>query len=316
MDRRFLIGALGVTLAVAVALFTPGHTVDFGFDWLTAKAFVTGIDPYQPVDQLAALFGSNVVDGVGVIHPRTPGALLMQSPVGWVPIEHGYMTGRLLTILSFVGFMWVVAKLSALPVHWLYLAMAPLLFVWPFSTVLPYGQTGFLVAALIGYTWILARRSDTLWAGVPLAVAVSFKMWPWLVVPALWLAGYRKTAYGAAGGFAALNLAGLAFPHVSLSGAVTALTQAEVIPSLSLWTGTPAWVGAAVGLTAVVVMARHLTPETTVLGSVVVALAVAPMLWANYLVVLGVVAVAIRGQSHQSESSGTVPERQPLPLQR
>ena len=42
--RRFLIGAIGISGAVAVALITTGHRVDFGLDWIITRAFISGID--------------------------------------------------------------------------------------------------------------------------------------------------------------------------------------------------------------------------------------------------------------------------------
>jgi len=42
-------------------------------------------------------------------------------------------------------------------------------------------------------------RRDHWWNGLPLGLVISVRLTPVVMVPALWLAGYRKTAYGAAG---------------------------------------------------------------------------------------------------------------------
>ncbi|MGA2443177.1 MAG: glycosyltransferase family 87 protein [Tepidisphaeraceae bacterium] len=42
-------------------------------------------------------------------------------------------------------------------------------------------------------------RRDHWWNGLPLGLAISIRLTPVVMVPALWLAGYRKTAHGAAG---------------------------------------------------------------------------------------------------------------------
>lgn len=279
--RRLLVGAVGVSTALAVALWTPGHTFDFGLDWLTAKALISGVDPHQPLHVLGDRFGVAIEHGGLWAHPRTPAALLMQAPVGWLPLEYGYQVGRVLTVLSFAGLMWVLSRLSGLRIEWLLLAMPALLFVWPFSVVLDFSQTSFLVAAGIGLSWYLAQ--DDRWlAGVPLAVAVAFKLWPWLVVPALWLSGYRKTAVGAVVSFAGLNLAGLMFPNVTLGGTVEAMSQATTFDTWSL--GLPLWAVSAGGLALLVALSR--VTDHLVAWSIPLALAVAPVLWAHYLVTL------------------------------
>jgi hypothetical protein len=49
--------------AVAVAIWVPGYHFDFVYDWLSAKAFVNGLDPYVPLPQLAASLGLSAETG-------------------------------------------------------------------------------------------------------------------------------------------------------------------------------------------------------------------------------------------------------------
>lgn len=310
MMRRLLVGVTGVAAAVLVALTTQGHTFDFGLDWLVARALLSGLDPHAPLHVLGDYFGVTVEHGGVLPHPRTPAALLLQAPVGWIPMEYGYQAGRVLTVGSFAGLMWVVSRIARVPLHWLLAAMPVLLFVWPFSVVLDFSQTSFMVAALIGLAWLMG---DRLSAGVPLAVAVAFKMWPWLLVPALWVSGRRKTAYGAAVGFAGLNLVGLALPNITVSSAWEAMSGARAVESWSL-VGADVVVWAAAGLLAVVIIRRFASPTATVMWSVPVALAVAPVLWPHYFVALAFPLAVVAGRFSGVESEDTVEVSRLIPF--
>lgn len=278
--NRVVIG-VSLVAAVLVATLVKGFDYDFIYDWLTARAAMQGIDPYQPVhlliEQLGYISGTELV-----IHPRLPGALLLLLPVGWLPVEWTYLTGRLLVVGSGFFFAWTLAQLRQWPVHYAFAAVPGLLLVWPFSEVLRFSQTTFLVGGLIGVAILLGNR----WfAGFPLAAAVVLKGWPWLVIPALWISGNRKTAYGAVIGFAGLNLAGLAIPSVTLSGVVRMLESSLTLKSESLVSalGIPVGVAAGIGLAVVVVAARY---GRAVVWALPAALATAPVLWASYLPVL------------------------------
>ncbi len=282
-----LVGAIGFVGAVLVALVVDGHTFDFGLDWLTARALLSGIDPHQPLSELGERFGVGIDGGGHWIHPRTPAALLIQAPVGLIPREWAYVVGRLLTITSFAGFAWVVARIARIPIHWCLAAMPFLLLIPPFSDVLAVSQTSFLVAGAIGLSWLMMRDGDRTSAGFPLAVAVSLKLWPWPLVPALWWTGHRKAAAGCVVGFSAFNLAGLALPHVTLTGVVNGLMDAGDLGSPSLIGDIDPWVAAATAA-AVVYGLRRLEKWQVYSLAIAVGLLASPVLWSHYLVALTV----------------------------
>jgi hypothetical protein len=262
--------------AVAVAIWVPGYHFDFVYDWLSAKAFVNGLDPYVPLPQLAASLGLSAE--TGPIHPRVPGALLLLSPVGFATFAQSYYLGRLLTVGSAFFLAWILARLARRPPFWFMIAVPVLLLVWPFSTVLKVSQPGFFIAGLLGLTWLLGDRWT---AGLPLAAAISLKMWPWLLVPALWLDGRRRAAYGCVAAFVGLNVVGLLWPNVTIAGTWRMLSAANEIPSLSIShdLGLAIWVAAAIGL-GLVLLVRN---RSTYMWSIPIALLVAPILWVAYL---------------------------------
>lgn len=289
-------GAVGA--AIAIAVWVSGYHFDFVYDWLSARAFVSGVDPYQPLPQLAGALGLSAE--TGPIHPRIPAALLLLSPAGFVGFAESYYLGRLLTVGSAFFLAWVLARLARKPPFWFLTAVPVGLLVWPFSTVLKVSQPGFFIAGLIGATWLMGNR----WiAGLPLAGAVSLKMWPWLLVPALWLAGRRKAAAGAAATFTVLNLIGLAWPNVTLEGTWRMLTQATEIPSDSLTylLGVEPWISALIGLALIVVLRN----QSIYMLAVPIALLVAPIFWVAYMPALLVPAVAIMASDRTADAASS-----------
>lgn len=282
VDRRLCAGVVGVAFAVGFALvwLVPGAQNDFVYDWLTASAVVRGEDPYQSIEVLAAAQDLGSAQQLDEIHPRIPAGLLVQAPLGLVPFELSYEVGRLLTVASAFWFAWVMARLARIPAALLFAAVPIVLTVWPLSTVLFYSQSGFLIAGLIGFTWLHSNRG---WAGVPLAVAISMKLWPWLLIPALWLDGRRRAAYTAIGTFLALNAVGLALPHVSLKGVSMALDDAVSFQAASIAAvvGLHPISSALIGLGVIGLLS--FATEQVYPWSVAASLAVAPFVWPHYL---------------------------------
>lgn len=295
--RPLLAASVGIVGALLVALVVDGHTFDFGLDWLTARAMVSGIDPHQPLSMLGDRFGVKIDGGGDWVHPRTPATLLIQFPVGLIPREWVYLSGRVLTVASFAGLAWVVARIARIPIHWCLAAMPIVLLIPPFSDVLLVSQTSFLVAAAIGLSWLILRSGDRLTAGIPLAVAISLKLWPWPVVPALWWTGHRRAAAGCVVGFTALNLIGLALPHVTLLGAIDGLMGADELGSPRLIGDIPMWVPALAAL-AVVYVARRWEDWLVYSIAISVGLLASPVLWSHYLVAL-VIPVALFVESRR-----------------
>lgn len=283
MGTGRIAGIVGAAIAVSYVWLLDGGQNDFVYDWLATKAFVSGVDPYQPLTDLAHQFGLVGGGSPEWIAPRVPGALLIQTPIGWVPFEHSYLTGRLLTVASAFFLAWMAAKTLNRPTGPFIAVLPVVLLMWPFSQVLLVSQTAFLLAGLVLATWYLG---DKWYAGLPLAVAVLLKLWPWVLVPALWFSGRRKAAYGAAATFVVLNLAGFAAPNITVTGVAR---MYENISELSSWTityltGAPSW---AVALLALALVAWvSMKSDGTYMWSVAVGLLAAPIVWGHYLPVL------------------------------
>lgn len=266
----------GLAVALSFVWIVPGFAVDFAYDWLTSRAVMMGIDPSQPLNQLGAVVG--VPNELEILHPRTPGALIVSVPIGVLPWPAVYETGRILVVLSAAALLFITARGAKLRPEPVLLVLPLLMVIWPLSGTLRVGNTGVLIAALIALTWF---SSDRTLSGIPLGVALTLKLWPWLIVPALFISGRRKTAIGAAATFAGLNLVAIALPHVSIEGSLRTLQQAQLDDrSLALF---PLEVGVAVALVWLLLAWRlHWHPR----WSIAMALATAPLVWPAYLPVL------------------------------
>lgn len=264
------VAVIAVLVAASYVWTLPGVRWDFAYDWLVTRAVLMGFDPSLPLRELAPLMGLHTE--LSYAHPRLPGALIVQAPIGLLPWSWVYVAGRLMVVASTAAFLWILAHLVQWPREW-FLAATPFVLLLPgFSSALRVGNTGLLVAALIGWTWLRG-------SGWGLGIATTLKVWPWLIIPALFLSGHRRTAYQAAGLFAGLNTVGLLLPHASVQGTVEVMAAAQVHAERSL-TLFPLWLSLTLGMTFLFALWR--------LGwspgwAIPVALATAPLLWSTYL---------------------------------
>lgn len=291
LDPRVLtvMACAGAALVVTV---TPGAPWDFAYDWLTSRAFVTGEDPLRPLSDLAA--SQDLQTELESIHPRTPGALLLQAPIAPIPWTAVVTAGQCLVAAATVWLTWMAGH--ALHRPWLVLTAPALLLVPPFTEAMWTGNTAILVAALIMWTW----HSGSGWG---VGLAATLKVWPWLLVPALFVSGHRRVAAQAAGAIAALNILPLALPNVSVGQTIAAATDAQQhaersLSPLALGFGSSIAVGAVI---VVIIWWRNWSP----LLSIPAALAISPILWASYLAALLVpVVYAASGMAPTSSSDG------------
>ena len=306
---RYL-AVLGVILAFSLVWIVPGTTYDFVYDWLSARAFIDGLNPHQTLDALTDVYG--LTNELQYIHPRIPGALVILAPIGVVPFSMEYVVGRLLTVGSAFGLALIFARLANIRAT-IVVALVPItLLIPPFSMVLRVSQTDFLIAALIGATLLLVNKGDRALAGIPLGIAVTLKLWAWPLCFALILGRRWRAGVGAMVTFTVLNMVGLAFPHVSVAGTSDALS--------SVWSLHQSRTGS---LTAILGVSPLLLPILLVMlmaawalskrepkwdllfvFAIPVALMVAPIVWITYTVsfLIPIAWLLSRRSDHRSPS--------------
>lgn len=290
---RAVIAAVGIAGSLLIAFGLDSATIDLRGDWLTAQAIVEGIDPNQPQSNYADDYG--VVTTPNAYHPRTPGALILAMPLAPIPLDVLATVGRVLLVVEAVVAAWLMARffdwevwkvLAALPVYFCTLAGVGL--------VVTGGRDLLILACILG-ALLLGRRERDWLAGLPLAIAMTLKLWPWALIVAAFLAGRRRFAYAAAGGFVAVNLVGLLLPGVS------ALSSARSLSGGSEWVsygdnGSLASVLVDVGLDdrlavvlcqlaliAILILLRRFGWESALITAIPFAVFLAPLAWPQYL---------------------------------
>jgi hypothetical protein len=226
-------------------------------DWLTTRAAFDRIDPYQPVDDLAAIYGVPV-DPLPpeAIHPRFPGAFFVQAPMlaaSWEAIV-SWMT--VVNLLSLAAVGWIV---------WRWQGTSLLAWTLPVVILSPVflelmahgGHVGPLVLLLTG-GWCLAATGHERAGGVLVGVMALLRGFPLLLLPALLLAGRRRAAVVGAGVFLGVNLIAMVALGIGAGDAWAGLTAASglfgtdshnaSLAGLIAWLGVPFGAAAVAGL--------------------------------------------------------------------
>lgn len=286
---RFAIVAVALIAAFIVLLVqTTERPIDLAADRAAAHAIIDGVSPQQPSEQFAPTYGA---EGSDRIFPRTPGALLTIMPLAAIPEGGVRIAGIVLIIAALVVTAFLLDAVYGVR-WWRSVAFLPLFFL----TVAGAGEAvtanvSVIIPPLILASFLMARSGDRWLAGVPVGVAVTLRLWPWILPVAWFLTGRRKMAYGAAGGFLALNLIGFALPGVSLSGSIEAMRSGTLwisygdngsLPSmLGSWSVIPLQL-IVVGIVAY--FAGRFEWHTASVAILPVALFLAPILWPHYLI--------------------------------
>lgn len=283
-------------LSLAYLFGTPATPVDLQADRLSALAAIDGADPYQPVNQLAGRYGSDL--WWEWIHPRTPGALLLQVPLvvlGEASLRLVAVVGTaaalVLTavyVMRHLGFSDKLLIPGAIVVGMLSISVEA-------ATV---GAQSSVLALLLAVAWIRLRLQDDVGAGVAVGVAITLKVFPWLLLIVL-LWSRRRAAASALVTGAALFGVGLLFPGVSFGGAAIALSSANQSAALDLnasvtrfLVGGENFESVAIGLAVVGLLGALLVTrldwdfDRKWFAVMALGLAVSPLIWSHYALVL------------------------------
>lgn len=295
-------------------------------DWIVVSAAFEGLDPWGHLPTLASALGTEYLP-VGVaelgdferVHPRTPAALLLLSPLILVGANAAYVTmliaGTMLFLVTALilgpRFNWFSPTLVIL---YAIVSMTTAAFLQSFQ----YGSQSTLILLLIGVAWQSNRREDSVGGGLALGVAICLKVFPaLLLIPLL---GYRKyrAATTAVVVFAALNGVSLWLFELDPRDAIIALGSASpwvgfsgngslAMPLVSLGVDATVagYLAVAVAVVAsVVVMVASRSWEVAFSTVLVIALLGSPLAWGHY----GVVGLLVAGYL-LSSVSGPRPSR-------
>jgi hypothetical protein len=285
-----------VVLASAYLVATPDPTFDLRADRLTVLAALGGADPYAPLSELTEVYDSDL--GWTHVHPRTPGALVLQTPLAALPEASLRLVSVVITAAAVVATAFIALRL--LPVRPV-LAMVVIVLSGVSSIAVEavsVGAQSSVVALLLTVAWWRTREGDDRVAGVAVGVAVTLKLFPWLLLVLL-VFRRRTTGLWAVVTAATINGLGLLFPGVTLRGALEAVSSANLSESAELngsltrllgeWipagplTVLLALVG---GLLAVAIARAPWSMDAQWFAVLAIALAASPLIWRHYALAL------------------------------
>jgi hypothetical protein len=175
-QRAWLLGAFAVVSIVLLALSRQGVGPtggDLCRDYVSAANIWHGRDPYALGNACGALDHS----------PHPPLAMLLMLTVAWLPIGAAGFVWSLLMLASLVGALWIIWNdaLTDLPLRWAALGLA-VLAIWPplLDTWLE-AQISPLILLLIVLAWRARRTGHPVAAGAWLAVATLIRLYPVLL---------------------------------------------------------------------------------------------------------------------------------------
>jgi len=201
-----LLGGIALT-SRALDLTGPWLTInDYTPDYVSARAWVDGGDPYAPVNQLIERYIGNgtpyyAVSPPNQINAHPPSVILFHVPLALLP----FTTARWLWLILSAG----AAVLAVfLLLRELGMGRRPALALGIGALALPpiqqdlgLGQINSILMLLLVYAWIALKRGRS-FAGVPIGLAATLKIFPILLLIPLIKQGHRhhaRTAMLAAG---------------------------------------------------------------------------------------------------------------------
>jgi hypothetical protein len=283
-------------------------------DWIVVSAAVEGLDPWSDLPTLASALGTEYI-ALSVaelgqferVHPRTPAALLLLTPILLVASTAAYsamliagMTAFLMTALILgPRFNWF-SPTQVIP--YAIVSMTTAAFLQNFQ----YGAQSTLILLLVGVALQSNRRVDSIGGGLALGAAICLKMFPaLLLIPLLWYRKYRA-AMTAVVVFVVLNAVALWLFELDLREASIALGSSSApwvgfsgngslavpLVSLGVDVSLAGYLAVAVAFvaSAVVVVASR-SWEVAFSTVLVIALLGSPLAWAHY----GVVGLLVAG---------------------
>jgi len=309
LARRVCLGVLAACAGLGALLLVslvPGDAtlmeMDFGQEYLLARAILDGVDPYQPVQVL----GTRYVGSTGYFdkpyptpHPPTVGLLAL--PLGWLSYPSAVRVWFGVELVSLLIAVGLLVRGAGLPIR---LRNAPLmalaLVAWP-PVTLELGLGQLMLPLLLGLAGaqlaLLGGRAalgGALWG---LTLLVKPIAWPWLIVLA-WRRDWRSLAAAAlvvlTGGVLSLLAIGVGPTTTYLTRVLPVMAGAFFTEptNISLWTVAPrlgnatlsAVLPAAIVLVALVWARRRAPLGASLAMMTIVSLLVSPIVWHFYLV--------------------------------
>lgn len=305
--------ALGATLFWVAGFHQIGilmrvEQADSTADLIVTKAFWDGVDPYQDVYDLADVYSIGYFNALPrgelnlLIHPRTPGSLIVMGPIAPLTAEEtvtamllvglvSVSVGTLLLAHTFrLRYLLVLAAVAygsiSGPARWSHFFATQSTLLW--------GCIALVVIGLHRQRWVLA--------GTVLGIAGTLKIFPLVILFLLVRARRWKAVIATLCVVVLLSVVALLTPHVTLAGAVEAMSSGSdnwfrLRSNLSLAavlnrtvglteSGVLRVQGSAIAIGLVTFVIRKMSYAVGVPFLLAIGLLASPLTWPHYLLVL------------------------------
>lgn len=239
LDPKGVIVILAFGVVLVSAFVTMREEVDTALsdstaDWLVVQAAQRALSPWSDLTLLAENFGVDFAEIGGSelgeierIHPRTPAALLIMSPLGLTSPQGAYTSLTVLTSASLmVSVLWLIPAIVATRRRYVVLAGTVTIAGGAYLATLEFGSHSGVLLLLVCCCWVGARRGAPVPAGVALGIAGALRIFPFLLLIPLWRAGERKAVYWALSTFVVTNLLSILVFDLNLMASLRGLTDA------------------------------------------------------------------------------------------
>lgn len=301
----------GVLLCVVLAIRSGVEvSSDIRADWIVVAAIEAGLDPHRGLAELSnelgvefALLEAEGVPTSGRVHPRTPGLLLLLTPLTAVSIEIVFEISLIVNAVATALLLLVICPRLVGKIGPRMPVVAGLAVVgYPIVSAFGYGAHSVVVACLTwGAVHILLVNGDKT-PGVLLGLAAIARIFPLALVLPLWVERRRQAIVVMGLTSLFLTMLGMAVFSIDLRPAVSSLSIATEQWGASSGNGSPGvWLRAMgmstaassivllVGGTVAAVIWVVKTRGDLVLsvgGTLLIVLLASPLSWTHYDVML------------------------------
>jgi hypothetical protein len=179
-------------------------------EYLMAKAVISGLNPYLPLDKLASMF---IGDFPFLTHPapHPPFVAIISIPFTWLALNYVIITWFILEILCLLAISIMLTILWKGRVDWVWsIIIAFLLLAWyPVMVDLLFGQLTILLTSLVLLAFLAWRSHRRVLAGILIGLSVAIKMFTWPLIVYFVIKKDWRTAISSVLTIIGLNLAAL-----------------------------------------------------------------------------------------------------------
>lgn len=296
------LSALAIWMAFRIVGVTDPSETDATADWITVRAAFMKLDLFQDIHDLAEATGASYVSSgtvifgdEAIVNPRTPGSILLMSPMAFLDWDDAYMVVVGLSAVAFLLLInYALPRLCRVGLSDLFVPILGVVVGLAYVQNFRWGTVSIPITLLVTLAWSRVRMGRS--TGVALGVASTLKLYPGaMAIPLLVNRVTRRSGVVAAVTFGLLNIGGVAITGVSLgvsarmiqTGGSTWLTHPGnlSLPAVLSRSGLPGWVTYVVvvaGALAVVGVSLSRPINQSIALSLALAVVVSPLSWVHY----------------------------------